>query len=146
MQDAFISTVDDGDTLNILGTDTRFVCPGERTGQSWSLMEVTLPLDSGAPSHEHPWDEAYYVLSGEVRFSVGGQRHLLSAGDFLYAPANTVHAFHGHSNDPARMLVFDAPAHAEDFFREVDAEVKILPQDLGKMPSIGARHQVKFHP
>ena len=134
----------EGRMLDILGTRTRFLCPGVSTGGGWSLMEVELPRDAGAPPHSHPWDEAYYVLSGEIGFMVDGEQYVVHAGDFLYAPADTVHAFHGRSAEPARVIIFDAPAHAETFFTEVDTHVKAMPRDLPKMLEIGARHQVRF--
>ncbi|RZK76890.1 MAG: cupin domain-containing protein [Pedobacter sp.] len=135
-----------GGVLQVLGTQVRFLCTAEETGKKWSLMEVSLPKAAGAPPHSHPWDEAYYVLTGEVRFVVGGVAHLLRAGDFLYAPANTIHAFEGHSEEMARVIIFDAPAHAENFFREIDAGVKNMPADLDKMLAVGERHQVSFAP
>jgi quercetin dioxygenase-like cupin family protein len=134
----------DGAVLNILGMPMRFLCAAQQTGNAWSLMEVTLPKNTGAPPHAHPWDEAYYVVAGQIRFMIDGERHLVGAGDFLYAPANTTHGFEGHSEEAARVIIFDAPAHAENFFREIDANVKLMPADLGKMLDIGSRHQVQF--
>jgi quercetin dioxygenase-like cupin family protein len=134
----------EGKLLNILGTQTKFLCTGEKTDKAWSLMEVVLPKHSGPPPHEHPWDEAYYVVEGQVRFVVDGREELIKAGDFLYAPGGMVHSFEGQSEHPARMLVFDAPAHAESFFRAVDAQVREMPRDLGKMLEIGDLHQVRF--
>ena len=107
------------------------------------MMEVTLPLHAGPPPHDHPWDEAYYVLEGQVKFVVAGQEQILRAGEFLYAPASTLHGFQGDSEAPARVLVFDSPGHSEGFFREVDRDVK-GPQDMMKVPQIGERHQIMF--
>lgn len=136
----------EGETLSALGTQVTFLCPAESTERSFSLMEVRLPLDAGPPPHDHPWDEAYYVIEGEVRFLLGDRKLLVSAGDFLYAPAGMVHSFKGASADqPARVLVLDAPAAAEGFFRDVDREVRQLPQDLPKVPGIGLRHKLRFH-
>lgn len=136
----------EGALLDILGTRTRFLCSAEQTDNAWSLMEVTLPKHSGAPPHAHPWGEAYYVVAGEVGFLVDGKPQRLAAGDFLFAPANTEHAFEGLSEEPARVVIFDAPAHAGGFFREVDQHVKAMPDDLGKMLEIGERHGVRFSP
>ena len=134
----------EGEALSVLGTAVRFLCPSEKTGRRWSMMEVTLPKHAGPPSHDHPWDEAYYVVDGEVRFGMDGREVLASAGDFLYAPGGTLHSFQGASEKPARVLIFDAPAHAESFFRDVDREVKEMPRDLAKVPQIGQRHQIRF--
>jgi quercetin dioxygenase-like cupin family protein len=136
---------DDGEVLNVLGVAVRFLCRGEETGRAWSLMENVIPLNAGPPPHRHAWAEAYYVISGEVAFEIGERREKVGAGDFVYAPGGTVHAFHGISETPARMLIFDAPAHMEGFFKEIDREVP-GPRDLAAVPQIGARHGIHFVP
>jgi quercetin dioxygenase-like cupin family protein len=140
---SIVMTRGSGETLRILGTDVRFLCTGDNTGRAWSLMEAMLPKNAGPPPHDHPWDEAYYVVEGSVRFVIDGAEKLVSAGDFIYAPGGVVHGFQGASESPARMLVFDAPAHTEAFFRELDRQVK-EPRDLPKVAEIGERHQVRF--
>jgi quercetin dioxygenase-like cupin family protein len=134
-----------GETLDVMGAKVSFLCPAAATENAWSLIEVTAPRDAGPPPHQHPWDEAYYVLEGALRFRIGDSERTVQRGDFLYAPAGTVHAFQGASEQPARVLVFDAPAAAEAFFREAAAEVRELPRDLAKVPEIGARHRLQFH-
>jgi quercetin dioxygenase-like cupin family protein len=132
-----------GESLDVMGANVKFLCTADKTDNAWSLMEVLLPRHSGPPPHDHPWDEAYYVMDGEVRFILGEQEEMVRTGDFVYAPAGTLHSFQGESENPARMLIFDAPGHAESFFREVDREVS-GPGDMAKVPEIGARHQIRF--
>lgn len=132
------------ETLDVMGAKVSFLCPAQATGKAWSLIEVTAPKDAGPPPHEHPWDEGYFILEGSARFQVGDRHLLVHQGDFLYAPGGTVHAFQGASEQPARLLVFDAPAAAEAFFRDAAAEIRELPGDLHKVPGIGARHGVNF--
>jgi mannose-6-phosphate isomerase-like protein (cupin superfamily) len=98
----------------------------------------------GPPPHKHDWDEAYYVLDGELDFEIDGQAVRSKSGDFNYLPRNTVHAFKGASSSPARVLIFAAPAHASEFFEEVSSEVRSLPDDLAKVPEIGRRHGIHF--
>jgi quercetin dioxygenase-like cupin family protein len=137
---------DEGEAMSVMGAQVRFLCAASETEKAWSLMEVQLPAHAGPPPHHHPWDEAYYVVEGEVTFSLDGRERLVRAGDFVYAPAGTVHGFAGASANPARLIIFDAPAHAEAFFRDVDREVKEMPHDLAKVPVIGSRHQIHFKP
>jgi len=128
----------------VLGVDVRFLCRAEDTGKAFSLMENVIPKNAGPPPHFHAWDEAYYVTSGAVEFEIAGQRQLVRAGDFVYAPAGTVHGFHGASDQPAHMLILDATAHAEGFFKEVDRAVRQGSLSLSKVPEIGARHGINF--
>jgi len=136
----------EGETLSVLGADVRFLLEAARTNNTFSLMEVVLPKDQGPPPHDHPWDEAYYIIEGDVWFLVGEKEEVFSTGDFVYAPGGTLHAFHGAADNPARVLVFDTPATAEGFFRDVAREVKLMPEDLAKVPEIGLRHQLRFMP
>jgi quercetin dioxygenase-like cupin family protein len=143
MPSAAIMRRDEAEALNVLGVEVRFMCPAETTGKAFSLMENLIPKDAGPPPHTHDWDEAYYVISGAVDFEIAGERVQVRAGDFAYAPAGTVHAFKGATDTPARMLVFDAPAHAETFFKAVDRQVR-QPADFPKVPAIGAEHGIHF--
>src|SRR5436190_13245849 len=132
----------EGDVLSVLGTKVRFLLEAARTDHSFSLMEVELPKDQGPPPHDHPWDEAYYIIDGDVWFMVDDKEQVYSAGDFIYAPGGTLHSFRGAGEKPARVLVFDAPATAEGFFRDAAREVVTYPDDLVKVPEIGARYQL----
>jgi quercetin dioxygenase-like cupin family protein len=143
-KEAVVVRQGEGEVLTVTGAKLRFLCNAERTDKAWSLMEVTLPERSGPPPHRHPWDEGYYVVDGKVLFSIDGREELVGAGEFVYAPGGTVHAFQGASSRPARMIIFDAPAHAESFFKDVDREIKDYPKDMAKMPAIGERHQIQF--
>ena len=134
------------DALNVLGMPLRFLCDARETGGTWSLFEEEVPLGMGPPPHRHDWDEAYYVLDGEVDFTIDGAPARSRPGDFNYFPRNTIHSFKGASSSPAHVLIFAAPAHASEFFEEVSAEVRNLPDDLRKIPEIGLRHGIEFMP
>jgi len=136
----------EGETMSVLGANVRFLLQAAKTGHSFSLMEVELPRDQGPPPHDHPWDEAYYIIDGDVWFLIDGQEQVFSTGDFVYAPGGTAHSFRGAGDKPARVLVFDAPATAEGFFRDAAREVVSIPEDLAKIPEIGARHGMHFFP
>ena len=135
-----------GESMSVLGAGVRFLLPAEKTDRNFSLMEVELPKDQGPPPHDHPWDEAYYVLDGDVWFLVDDIEQVFSTGDFIYAPGGTVHSFRGAGDRPARVLVMDAPATAEGFFREANREVVNIPEDLAKVPTIGLKHGMHFLP
>ena len=136
----------EGEELHVLGVDLSFLCKPEDTGNAWSLMENIIPRDAGPPPHHHAWAEAYYLISGEVEFDIAGTKTSVRAGDFVYAPGGTVHAFRGISEEPSRMLIIDAPAHADAFFKQVDSDVSDLATDGHKVPAIGAANGIHFVP
>lgn len=132
--------------LNILGMPLTMLCEAHETGGEWSLFEEEVPRGMGPPPHRHDWDEAYYILDGEVDFEVDGDCVKAAKGDFTYLPRNTVHAFKGASESPARVLIFAAPAHGSEFFRELNEEVRSVPEDGAKISEIGERHGIHFMP
>lgn len=132
--------------LNILGMPLRMLCESRETGGAWSLFDEEVPTGMGPPAHRHDWDEAYYILDGEIDFEIDGESVRSRAGDFTYLPRGTVHGFKGASTAPARVLIFAAPAHASEFFQELSSEIRTLPDDLAKIPEIGDRHGVHFMP
>ena len=132
--------------LNILGMPMIMLCESRETGGAWSLFEEEVPIGMGPPPHRHDWDEAYYVLEGEVDFEVDGEPVKSRKGDFNYLPRNIVHGFKGASASPARVLIFAAPAHGTEFFQELNTEIRSLPEDGAKIPAIGERHGITFMP
>jgi quercetin dioxygenase-like cupin family protein len=132
--------------LNVLGMPLRLLCEANETGGSWSLFEEEVPIGMGPPPHRHDWDEAYYILSGEVDFDIDGDCVRSATGDFNYLPRNTVHGFKGASSTPARVLIFASPAHGSEFFSELSSEIRRLPDDASKIPAIGERHGIHFLP
>ena len=136
----------EGKTLNVLGMPLRFLCDAEDTDGAWSLMEQKIPVGHGPPLHRHDWDEAYYVIEGALDFQIDGKQVRIERSGFAYLPRNTVHAFKGASPSPTRVRIFAAPAHSSAFFEDVNREVRKVPDDLAKVPSIGQRHGIEFIP
>ena len=130
--------------LTVLGMPLTMLCEARETGGAWSLFEEEVPLGLGPPPHRHDWDEAYYILEGEVDFEIDGTQVRASRGDFNYLPRRTVHGFKGASATPARVLIFAAPAHGSEFFHELNDEVRSLPEDASKIRQIGERHGIHF--
>jgi mannose-6-phosphate isomerase-like protein (cupin superfamily) len=134
----------EGKVLNVLGMPLWFLCDAHDTEGAWSLMEEKIPVGLGPSPHRHDWDEAYYVIEGALDFEIDGEPVRIEAGGFTYLPRNTVHAFKGASPSPARVLIFAVPAHSSAFFKEVNREVRTVPDDLAKVPAIGRRHGIEF--
>ena len=132
--------------LNVLGMPLTMLCEARETGGAWSLFEEDVPYGMGPPPHVHDWDEAYYILEGAVDFHIDGKVVRSCRGDFNYLPRNTVHGFKGASDEPARVLIFAAPAHGSEFFHELNDKVRSLPEDGAKIPEIGERHGIQFMP
>lgn len=70
--------------------------------------------------HDHTFEEAYFILSGEVEAVLDGERYLAEAGDVLWTSVGCVHAFANVSAEPVRWLeTFSPQPPAENVFRFV---------------------------
>jgi quercetin dioxygenase-like cupin family protein len=81
---------------------------------------VTPPATAGPPLHLHrAWDEAFFVLEGEMTFLIDGREHLAPAGSFVFVPRGILHTFWNASDAPAKQLTVFTPAGIEDYFEAV---------------------------
>ena len=109
----FIHNVDEAPAYWWLDILWVILVKGEDTGGRYSLMYEWLPKGSGAPPHKHTWsDEHFYITKGEVTFLVGEEIKKGKAGDFVFVPRNTRHAFRVDS-ETAEFLNGYTPAGLE---------------------------------
>ena len=68
--------------------------------------------------HDHAYEEAYFILSGEVEATLDGRRYLAAAGDVLWTSVGCVHAIANAGREPVRWLeTFSPQPPSEDVFR-----------------------------
>ncbi|MEA2331971.1 MAG: hypothetical protein QOH58_2109, partial [Thermoleophilaceae bacterium] len=71
----------------------------EQTGNEVSVIKNTVPARTkGPPLHKHDFDEAFYVLDGELTFQVEDQLVTAGAGELAFAPRNVAHTFTNRSD------------------------------------------------
>lgn len=114
----------EGRTIAVVGDVYRFLAVGEDTNGRYALWEAVVPPGGGPPPHVHSREEeGFYVLEGEIAFTIGDQRLVARAGTFANMPVGTPHSFKNESGKPARMLISVAPAGLEKMFFEVGVPV-----------------------
>lgn len=120
-----LRTPGEGRTLAVVGDVYRFLATGEDTNGRYALWEAVVPPGGGPPPHVHSREEeGFYVLEGEITFTVGDRRVVATAGTFANMPVGTPHSFRNESNRPARMLISVAPAGLEQMFFEFGVPVE----------------------
>jgi quercetin dioxygenase-like cupin family protein len=62
-----------------------------------------------AHPHDHPFEESYYMLDGEIEAVADGQSYVLRRGDLFWTGVGSVHAFYNRSNRTVRWLETQAP-------------------------------------
>jgi len=73
----------------------------------------------GPPLHHHDFDEAFYVLDGELTFQLGDDVFTRGTGEIAFAPRGAHHAFANQSHEAARMLLVCTPAGFERYFQRM---------------------------
>lgn len=70
---------------------------------------VEFSPGTALPAHDHPFEETFYVLEGEIAFSADGVERLLTPGDVGSAPVGGIHAFENRSGAPCLWLESQSP-------------------------------------
>lgn len=75
----------DGTTIEgPVGGPLTFKVRGGETGGSLTAFENVIPPGEGPPMHVHAGeDESWYVLEGDLRFSLGGELHTVRMERFF---------------------------------------------------------------
>jgi len=58
--------------------------------------------------------EVFYLLDGQVEWTVGGETHLMNPGDVVYVPSNTIHSVHVVGNKDAPVILVYEPVRYEE--------------------------------
>jgi quercetin dioxygenase-like cupin family protein len=115
-----INTPPQGRTVAVVGDVYRFLATGADTNGKYALWEALVPPGGGPPPHVHSREEeGFYILEGEITFTVAGERVVARTGAFANMPVGTPHSFKNGGDRPARMLISVAPAGLEQMFFEV---------------------------
>ena len=93
---ATINTPPQGRTVAVVGDVYRFLVTGEDTNGKYAMWEAIVPPGGGPPPHVHSREEeGFYILEGEITFTVNGERIGAKAGTFANMSVGTVSG-HGH--------------------------------------------------
>ena len=112
---------------------TNVLLRAEESGGHVSIMENVVSAHSaGPPLHTHDFDEAFYMLEGELIFQVEDERFTRRAGEFAFAPRNLPHALANHSDADARYLLVCTPAGLERHFARAAAASRASSRRTGR--------------
>jgi quercetin dioxygenase-like cupin family protein len=113
----------------------RVLLRSEQSGGEVSVIETAPPAGAGPPLHHHDFDEAFYVLEGELTFQLRDERIQVRAGELVFAPRGVPHTFANLSDAPARQLIVCTPAGFERYFARMAAERQgVDPPDWALQP------------
>jgi uncharacterized cupin superfamily protein len=108
--------------LNVVGTQVT-VLAANATTQSYGITLQQGEEGTGPPPHSHDWDEAFYVLKGEINFLCDGNAYACSAGGQM-------------------LEITGAGALAAQMFTAVDNEIAPGPPDVPRLLDVLKRNGV----
>jgi quercetin dioxygenase-like cupin family protein len=77
--------------------------------QLHTMFMVDYQPGALANPHDHPFEESYFMLEGEVDVVADGDRYRLRPGDAFWTGTGCVHAFYETQGRPVRWLETSAP-------------------------------------
>lgn len=135
----FVRTTDYAQPLNVVGEHITVLASGRRTG-SYEVFIQEGPEGSGPIPHTHPWDESFFVIRGEVEFSLGDdEASVASVGTLVHVPAGAKHWFRWRQGGGA-MLSITSRTGASEMFADIHAEIAPDQPNLERLMAIATRH------
>jgi quercetin dioxygenase-like cupin family protein len=105
-------------------------------GQVSAIDTVMPPHARGPFLHTHDFDEAFYVIEGELVFQLHDELITVHAGDLAFAPRNVPHTFANQSDDPAHIVIICTPAGFErEFARRIAKQAGEEPPEWALQPT-----------
>ncbi|NGZ09910.1 MAG: cupin domain-containing protein [Nitrospira sp. LK70] len=126
---------------NVIGTQVTVLASNAAT-QSYGITWQQGAEGTGPPPHSHDWDEAFYVLKGEVPFLCDGKTYACNVATLVHVPRGTVHGFRYGSGGGQMLEITGAGALAAQMFRAIDKEIPSGSPDLPKLLDVLTRNGV----
>ena len=82
--------------------------------------------------HDHPLEETYLILDGEVDATFDGRRYHMVAGDVAWAGVGCVHAFANPAEVPVRWLETQSPAPPARHSYRFERDWEYLKEAIGE--------------
>jgi mannose-6-phosphate isomerase-like protein (cupin superfamily) len=111
----------------------------EQSDNRVAVIESRIGADAdGPPLHVHDFDEAFYVIEGELTFQLGDELLTAGSGELAFAPGGTPHTYANHSGRPAHFILVCTPAGFERYFDKIAARIAGVdpPPETGPIPEV----------
>ena len=96
----------------------------EKSNDVIGIIELRVaPGWDGPPLHHHDFDEAFYVLEGELTFQLGEQLRAAGPGELIFAPRGTIHTLANLAERQARYILVCTPGQFTRYFERLNATV-----------------------
>jgi quercetin dioxygenase-like cupin family protein len=91
------------------GIQVKMLVDQRLDAQLHTMFMVHYEPGAAANPHDHPFEESYYMLDGEVDVVADGDRYTLRPGDVFWTGSGCVHAFYEMQGKTVQWLETSAP-------------------------------------
>jgi len=113
-----------GKHIAIAGDINSILASKNDTNGTYSVVEAKVfPTGGPIPHIQTREHEGFYILEGEITFTVDEKEIIAKPGTFVNVPPNVTHSFKNQTNQLAKILIILAPGGLENLFVEVGDEV-----------------------
>jgi mannose-6-phosphate isomerase-like protein (cupin superfamily) len=94
---------------------------GSRTRGTLAVIEFEAPgvFPSPVPHVHRNHEEGFYILEGELEFTVGTEKIVAPAGTFVMVPIGVPHTFGNARSEPVRFVATMSPDFYVRYFEEI---------------------------
>jgi quercetin dioxygenase-like cupin family protein len=125
-------------SMCVRGEEITLLASGEATG-GYEIFVQRGPEGSGPPPHAHPWDETFYVISGELDFGFENRTFVATPGTLVHLPAGTTHWFRFGAEGGVMLSMTDRFA-ASAMFADIDRAKDLAMTDPAAFAAVALRH------
>ena len=154
-----LTTVDaqEGESFSVVGDTYRLIVTGEQTGGAYAVIDMRVPPQGGPGPHAHAaYQEAFYIVDGEIEVKTESQTYTARKGAFVNIPlGGLVHDFKNQADTTAHLLCVLTPAGMEAMFQEIGRPVapgaflpppEMTPEEQKRLQGIAEKYGQKLFP
>jgi quercetin dioxygenase-like cupin family protein len=94
---------------NVGGASLKMLFERELGASQFNFFVVEYVPGGLIKEHDHPFEESFFFVGGEIEAVLDGTTYELRAGDYCWSGAASMHAFTNRSDAPVRWLETQAP-------------------------------------
>jgi quercetin dioxygenase-like cupin family protein len=143
------------DRVEVLGIELEWKLRRNDTVDQYCVLAATMPPGARVPLHQHPQQEAFFILEGQAEFAVENGAGLtwrkVNPGDVINVPPDAIHGFRNEGDRNVKLLL-TCQASLGKFFEEAgtpltdnqSARTTLSPEEIQRVLTIAKKHGQRF--
>ena len=124
--------------LDIAGFAITVLASSEQTG-GYEIFHMAGPEGTGPGPHFHPWDESFYVISGQLSYVIDGTEGVAGPGTLVHVPGGATHSYQ-FGQGGIEMISMTSREGASRMYVDFDREGSWDGSDRAKLIALAAKH------